>query len=57
MDSDFQTLFSSQEMSLEKRCWTNTSADMKKNVGRSSKLSCLFVLAVVDKVNLDISWI
>lgn len=29
MDSDFQTLFSSQEMSLEKRCWMNTSADLK----------------------------
>lgn len=32
-------------------------ADLKKNIGRSSKLSCLFVLLTVDKVNLDVSWV
>lgn len=56
MDSDFQNLFCSQEISLEKRCWVHSAADLKKNIGRSSKLSCLFVLLIVDKVNLDVSW-
>lgn len=56
MDSDFQNLFSSQEVSLEKRCWVHGSAELKKNIGRSSKLSCLFVLLFVDKVKLDVSW-
>lgn len=57
MDSDFQNLFSSQEVSLEKRCWVHGAAEMKKNIGRSSKLSCLFVLLIVDKVKLDVSWV
>lgn len=56
MDSDFQNLFSSQEVSLEKKCWVHGTADLKKNIGRCSKLSCLFVLLIVDKVKLDISW-
>jgi len=41
MDSDFQTLFSSQEMSLEKRCWMNTSAELKVKHWREFKTKLL----------------